>query len=225
MPSTHCIVLAGGEGGRLSGASRADVSVEGRHLLGRVMAGVHPLVSGRIIAAMPDLVGVPPGVFRTLEDPPVGGPLAGTNVGLKALSASATPTRAAAPARAAVPTDSLRGAPGLAALANGSAGEPSVAAQDMAFVFAADTPWTGILAPRLTTATHGRDGAVVVGEEPPFHQHLQAIYRIETLRVTIEEAGGSWGKGVRRMLAGLGLAEVPSSADKCRDVGTPEDVS
>lgn len=79
--------------------------------------------------------------------------------------------------------------------------------------------------PRLAAAARGRDGAVVVGGEPPFRQCLQAIYRIEALRAAIEEAGGPRNKGVRRTLAGLDLAEVPASADECRDVDTPEDVS
>ena len=220
MPATHCIVLAGGEGRRLGGASKADVSIGGRRLLDRVVAGVRPFVSGRIAAVAPDSVDVPPGVLRTLEDPPAGGPLAGIDAGLKALGASASTTRAAA-----APADSPRGAPGSAALADGSVGEPSAAAQDTVFVFAVDTPQAGVLAPRLAAAARGRDGAVVVGGEPPFRQCLQAIYRIEALRAAIEEAGGPRNKGVRRTLAGLDLAEVPASADECRDVDTPEDVS
>lgn len=195
MPATHCIVLAGGEGRRLGGASKADVSVGGRRLLERVVAGVRPFVAGRIVAVAPDSVDVPPGVLRTLEDPPAGGPLAGIDAGLEALGASA------------------------------AAGEPPAAERDMVFVFAVDTPQAGALAPRLAAAARGRDGAVVVGGEPPFRQFLQAIYRIEALRAAIRGAGRPRNRGVRRTLGGLDLVEVPASADECRDVDTPEDVS
>lgn len=217
MPATHCIVLAGGEGRRLGGASKADVSIGGRRLLERVVAGVRPFVAGRIVAVAPDSVDVPPGVLRTLEDPPAGGPLAGIDAGLKALGASADSVGA--------PVGSPPVAPGSAAFAAGSAGEPAAGARDMVFVFAVDTPQAGALAPRLAAAARGRDGAVVFGGDPPFCQCLQAIYRIEALRAAIQEAGRPRNKGVRRTLGGLDLAEVPASADECRDVDTPEDLS
>lgn len=217
MPATHCIVLAGGEGRRLGGASKADVLIGGRRLLERVVAGVRPFVAGRIVAVAPDSVDVPPGVLRTLEDPPAGGPLAGIDAGLKALGASADSVGA--------PVGSPPVAPGSAAFAAGSARVPSAGARDMVFVFAVDTPQAGALAPRLAAAARGRDGAVVVGGEPPFRQCLQAIYRIEALRAAIQEVGRPRNKGVRRTLGGLDLAEVPASADECRDVDTAEDLS
>lgn len=218
MPATHCIVLAGGEGRRLGGASKADVSIGGRRLLERVVAGVRPFVAGLIVAVAPDSVDVPPGVLRTLEDPPAGGPLAGIDAGLTALGASAASGGAAGASCGA-----QRVAPGSAAFA--AAGEPPAAERDMVFVFAVDTPQAGALAPRLAAAARGRDGAVVVGGEPPFRQFLQAIYRIEALRAAIRGAGRPRNRGVRRTLDGLDLVEVPASADECRDVDTPEDVS
>lgn len=86
MSVTHCIVLAGGRGRRLGGVSKADIAFGGRRLLERVVADVGPFVTGRIVAVAPETVEVPNGVLRTLEDPPNGGPLAGIDAGLGALS-------------------------------------------------------------------------------------------------------------------------------------------
>ena len=77
------IVLAGGAAQRLGGVSKADVELDGRRLLDRVLVAVS---DAREIVVVGD-VAVPGGVHRTLEDPPRGGPVAGLAAGLDTLTA------------------------------------------------------------------------------------------------------------------------------------------
>src|SRR5690606_5906742 len=77
------VVLAGGGAVRLGGVSKPDVRLHGRRLLDIVLeAGA--ACAPRVVVA-PPTVAVPPGVLRTLEDPPHGGPVAGIAAGLAAL--------------------------------------------------------------------------------------------------------------------------------------------
>lgn len=85
-PTTFdAIVLAGGAGERLGGASKPDVELDGQRLLDRALISV---ADAREIAVVGE-VEVPDGVHRTNEDPPLGGPVAGLSAGLDALSATA----------------------------------------------------------------------------------------------------------------------------------------
>lgn len=78
------VILAGGSGSRLGGASKADLELDGQRLLDRVLVAV---ADAREIAVVGD-VDVPDGVHRTVEDPPRGGPVAGLAAGLAALEAA-----------------------------------------------------------------------------------------------------------------------------------------
>ena len=76
------LVVGGGGGERLGGVSKPDLILGGVRLIDRV-CGVLMEVC---VAVVPPSVRVPDGVLRTLEDPPSGGPLAGVDAGLRALS-------------------------------------------------------------------------------------------------------------------------------------------
>ena len=78
------VILAGGTGSRLGGASKADLELDGQRLLDRVLVAV---ADADTITVVGD-VAVPDGVHRTLEDPPRGGPVAGVAAGLSALDAA-----------------------------------------------------------------------------------------------------------------------------------------
>lgn len=83
------VVLAGGEGRRLGGVSKADVVVAGRALLDHVLdaaAGARRTV----VVGPPEVAR--PGVARTREEPPSGGPVAGIDAGLRHLSSRTDPT-------------------------------------------------------------------------------------------------------------------------------------
>ena len=80
------IVVGGGGGERLGGVSRADLMLGGVRLIDRVCGVLTEACAAGCVAVVPPSVRVPDGVARTLEDPPGGGPLAGIDAGLRALS-------------------------------------------------------------------------------------------------------------------------------------------
>lgn len=77
------VVVAGGGGERLGGAVKADLVVGGQRLLERVLAATTEATARVVVGAG---IEVPDGVLVTLEDPPSGGPAAGTAAGLEALA-------------------------------------------------------------------------------------------------------------------------------------------
>lgn len=82
------LVLAGGRGERLGGREKAELVLEGRSLLERVLAAA-PTLGGEVVVV--GRTPVPAGVLTTLEDPPDGGPVAGIAAGLAALDAARRP--------------------------------------------------------------------------------------------------------------------------------------
>ena len=113
------VVLAGGTGRRLGGASKPDVVARGARLLDHVLAGLASLTgptgpmmgpagptvpepseswapaAGRVVVVAPGGVALPAGVLRALEDPPLGGPVAGIAAGLARLGRRPGPGPAA----------------------------------------------------------------------------------------------------------------------------------
>ena len=80
------IVVGGGGGERLGGVSKPDLTLGGVRLIDRVCGALLEACGAGCVAVVPPAVRVPYGVRRTLEDPPNGGPLAGIDAGLRALS-------------------------------------------------------------------------------------------------------------------------------------------
>ena len=80
------IVVGGGGGERLGGVSKPDLTLGGVRLIDRVCGALLEVCGAGCVAVVPPIVRVPDGVRRTLEDPPNGGPLAGIDAGLRALS-------------------------------------------------------------------------------------------------------------------------------------------
>ncbi|RRD30403.1 molybdopterin-guanine dinucleotide biosynthesis protein MobA [Actinomyces bowdenii] len=90
-PRIDVIVLAGGTAARLGGASKAEVVARGARLLDHILAGLARLAGqglpvGRVCVVAPARVALPDGVLRALEDPPLGGPVAGIAAGLARLA-------------------------------------------------------------------------------------------------------------------------------------------
>lgn len=84
------VVLAGGTGRRLDGASKPDVVARGARLLDHVLAGLEQLrgqglLLGHVCVVAPEEVALPDHILRALEDPPLGGPVAGIAAGLARL--------------------------------------------------------------------------------------------------------------------------------------------
>lgn len=86
-PSFDAVVLAGGAAERLGGVSKPDVQLGGRRLVDGVLVAV---ADAREIVVVGE-VDVPEGVHRTLEDPPLGGPVAGIAAGLDSLASAGPP--------------------------------------------------------------------------------------------------------------------------------------
>ncbi|WP_279106794.1 molybdenum cofactor guanylyltransferase [Mobiluncus curtisii] len=80
------VILAGGTAKRLGGVSKPDYRVGGARLIDWVFAEIERTrYSGRVVVVAPSRLSVPSGVVLTLEDPPLGGPLAGLNAGVSQL--------------------------------------------------------------------------------------------------------------------------------------------
>ncbi len=83
------MVVGGGGGERLGGVSKPDLVFGGVRLVDRVCCALGEVAGAGVVAIVPPSVRVPSGVACTLEDPPGGGPLAGIDAGLAALSVGA----------------------------------------------------------------------------------------------------------------------------------------
>lgn len=77
------IVLAGGQGKRLGGASKPDLVDQGTRLLDSAL--VAAAAARQLVVVAPGSVSVPTGIRQTVEDPPFGGPVAGVAAGLAEL--------------------------------------------------------------------------------------------------------------------------------------------
>lgn len=77
------VVVAGGSGSRLGGAVKADLTLGGQRLLDRTLAAT---ADARARVLVGQGIEVPDDVVVTLEDPPSGGPAAGTAAGLAAVA-------------------------------------------------------------------------------------------------------------------------------------------
>lgn len=80
------IILAGGTGRRLGGVSKPDFRINGTRLIDILLAELDALgFAGQIVVVGPPELDLPTHVSRVLEDPPLGGPLAGIVAGVAAL--------------------------------------------------------------------------------------------------------------------------------------------
>lgn len=137
------VVLAGGTARRLGGVSKPDVLVAGRRMLDHVLEGLAALrgggalPAGRIVVVAPPEVALPPGELRALEDPPLGGPVAGIAAGLQALAADAGGS-APAPVTAVLTCDTPGAATALPPLLGALEAAPAVPGIDGACARAGD---------------------------------------------------------------------------------------
>jgi molybdopterin-guanine dinucleotide biosynthesis protein A len=194
-PVLDALVLAGGEGRRLGGVVKADVALAGRSLLDRALdatvAARHVVVVGPASLARP-------GVPTVLEDPPLGGPVAGIAAGLDALLAAGSP-----------PPD-----------------EVLVLACDMPFAAAAVPALRRALAASAEGDDGPVDGAALVDADG-YRQPLAGVYRTASLRRAVDACradGGVHGRSVRSLVTALRLADVVDPA-AARDADTWEAVA
>ncbi|MDO4259192.1 MAG: NTP transferase domain-containing protein [Actinomycetaceae bacterium] len=201
----HGIIVAGGQGVRLGGVSKADLDLGGR-LLDRVLEAIAGLGRGHIVVVAPDTVEVRPcvgnmQVSRTMEEPPGGGPLAGIGAGVDFL---AQEVKVASDDLVVISSVDL---PGIGAIV-----------------------WDLVQAAREAGDV---DGAIAYGGAgEPFDQYLLGVYRFGALCQALAQVAGveaGFGQhlhsiGVRRALRTLSLIRVPASEEACRDIDSPEDL-
>jgi|GEM_PF-54805 len=255
------IVLAGGTGIRLGGVSKPDVVVGGKRLLDLALAEVRRacdraaggaqhdsagVPAPEIVVVAPDGVALPPDVHRTLEDPPLGGPVAGLAAGLAELNkhlrksspqdypvhASGGGSSAAMPTS---PDSTTHDAPEKPRWAAGTPRRAAVA------LLTCDAPLAPRLYPELLgqLAAHPqaagavplsqeRGGEPVAGEVAQargrvFRQYLNGVYDLGALSDTLR--GELRGRPARAVFAELPVIEVPDSDNVCADVDTWDDAA
>lgn len=207
-PAVDLIVLAGGRGSRLGGASKPAVEVAGRSLLARVLDARG--LARRVVVVGPDAARdaagpQPAPLIWALEDPPFGGPVAGIVAGLAALDQTT-------PGQATEPNPGPEGSPWL-------------------LVLACDLPWAADAARLLISAV--ADPASGSAHLDGFHlvdadgreQWLAGIYRGAALREGMRRLGSeARGASVRQLLSGFSLRGIRDAGQAGRDVDTWQDV-
>ena len=192
------VVIAGGAGSRLGGASKPELVVGGVALVDRTLAAV---AGARAVM----LVGGPrrEGVGWTVEDPPRSGPAAAVAAGVAALAAAA---RGAGAGAAAGP------APWTVVL-----GVDTPRAEQAVQALLAAREGDGGASPVGATSF---DGAWLVDGEGR-EQPLVAVYRTRVLAAHAE--GDLIGASLRRLVGGLAMIAVPDTAGLSRDLDTWDD--
>ncbi|WP_265521714.1 molybdenum cofactor guanylyltransferase [Oerskovia flava] len=196
-PTFDAVVLAGGRAARL-GTSKPQLVVAGARLLDHVLTATD---EARVTAVVgpPELAS---DAYRlTREDPPFGGPVAGTAAGLAALRTPPLPDDAPGWVLL-LACDVPRAAEGVPLLL-------AAVSTDLSTGPAADSPCDGV---HLVHA--GRA------------QWLVGLYRRTSLERRVQELsaqGSVHGAPVRRLVAGLDLREVEDAAGLSTDIDTWED--
>lgn len=207
---TGVIILGGGTARRLGGVSKPDVVVAGQRLLDRAIEEVRAVApAAHIVAVVPDSVASP--VPRVLEDPPLGGPLAGIAAGFAALWTVRAGAGAPGKETEPIAPDERSG--------DGAIG-----------LLTCDAPLAPRLYPALLSAldaaaahTSRVDGAAPLGGDAagPFVQYALGVYRAEALARIL--AGPVRNRSIRRVFAKLAMATLPDPHHWTDDVDTPAD--
>lgn len=195
------VVVAGGAGSRLGGAVKADLAIGGERLLDRVLAATGTAATRVLVGRDID---VPDDVVRTLEDPPSGGPAAGTDAGLRAVTSPAPWTLLLA-------SDLADPASGIATLLEAAAQADARSRSD-----------SQSQADSQAEPGDEVDGICLAGEgEHP--QWLFGIHRTEALRAAVEALDTVRDRSMKALLSSLRLRTVPVAQAAVADIDTPAD--
>lgn len=195
------VVLAGGTAQRLGGVSKPDVVVAGRRMIDWVLDGLEQLPEvARAVVVAPEDVELPDGVRRTLEDPPLGGPVAGIAAGLLKLAQSSEQLSDQA-------GDHASNQPG-----DHPTGES--AAQNWVGILTCDAPDSPQALPTLLRLAQGNP--TVEGACAQAHgrtQYLLGVYDARALREAVAPEGRALRDiSVRRAFDGLSLITASDEA-------------
>lgn len=189
----HALVLAGGTGRRLGGASKPDLVVGGRTLLAWTLASLPREVSTVVVVAPPG-VGVPAGVLRTLEDPPLGGPACGVAAGWRSLERRGVDEGDTVALLACDAPDSGRVLPDL----------------------------VGALRTSLHSPDGGEE--VALAQVEGRWQFLPAVLTVRALASACQDLAGERDASMRRLYSGLTRVGVRVEADLLADIDDWEDL-
>ncbi|HLL64797.1 MAG TPA: NTP transferase domain-containing protein [Micromonosporaceae bacterium] len=170
------VILAGGRAQRLGGADKPGLAVGGAPMLHRVLSAVGD-ADPRVVVG-PPRDGLPPGVVRTVERPPGGGPVAAIAAGLAAVAAP------------------------------DPAGLVAVLAADLPFLTPDAVGLLRLqLTAREADGPGAYDGAVFV-DEAGRRQLLCAVWRRSSLERALSALGDPAGRSMRHLIAALRVAET-----------------
>lgn len=222
--SHDAIILGGGTGRRLGGASKPEIRLHGQRLLDHVLAATTR--AGRVVVVAPESVPVPTGVQRTLEDPPHGGPVAGIAAGLTALETAAASAGTVPAPHVLVLACDVPGAAGavprlLAAVDEGRARKSALADGGVGEGGARKSALAG--GGVAGDGVGGEVTGVVARDAAGREQWLVGVYRTDVLRARLDELaadGGLHGCPVRVLVRTLALTTVPTSSAETADIDT-----
>lgn len=243
------IVLAGGTGRRMGGASKPDVIVAGRRMLDHVLDELAAQKVPAVVVGPPDLdvpLDSPTGVTLVREDPPLGGPAAGIAAGYAAGITGHPPH---------LPTGDSPAPDSDVSARSFTADSPS--SRPLIAILACDAPFAPRVLPDLVRAVTGTSDAVAETEDagvadsgpvdPDNHdtdtvdpesvgavavtpdgrlQRLLCVVDSAALGAAIarlESDGGVRDRSVRALLGDLDLVRVDVPA-WAMDADTPDDV-
>ncbi|MDO5719714.1 MAG: NTP transferase domain-containing protein [Actinomycetaceae bacterium] len=201
----RAIILAGGRGTRLGGASKADIIRGGISLLARLSTELARCGSAQQVCVGPESIAIPPGMTRTCEEPAEGGPVAGIVWGMDALGLLEEPTGTLAVFSVDAP-GAASAAPRLFEALEGNLDADAAMLVDR----------------------EGRHHHLIA----VYRAHALAN-RIRALATSMPADSGPWFAGVRDMAAkhlvrGFDVVEVAEqgiSHPESRDIDTPEDLT
>lgn len=185
------IILAGGQGSRLGGIDKAQLMLAGSPLVERPLAAAGG--ADRIVVVGPDSL-ARDGILMTREEPPGGGPAAGTAAGIARLADGDL-------------------APWVLLLSCDLPG----AVNGVRRLFG---PWWSTAVPSSAAPTV--DGYCLTDADGRL-QWLFALYRTDALLRAVRACDRPAGTSMRKLLAGLNLVGVPDTADVSADLDTWED--
>lgn len=240
-PPAFAIVLAGGTGRRMGGASKPDVVVAGRRMIDHVLGELAAQSVPAVVVGPPDLdvpVGAPTGVILVREDPPLGGPAAGIAAGYAAgLSAFAAGVSSeTGPGSGSGAPAGVSPEPGSGTTASCVAG-PSPSGSLVA-ILACDAPFAPRVLPDLVAAASDSGPHICGGDSSAESVGAVAITpdgRLQRLLCVVDSGalgaairrldadGGVRDRSVRALLGDLPLTpvDVPAWAT---DADTPDEV-
>lgn len=192
------ILLTGGSGTRMGGVDKAALTIDGQTLLDHALS----VIGHRPTVVVGPSVPAAPLVISTLEDPPGGGPAAGTAAGVAAVTIAWRHWRGSHPA---VP------------------GDPLIALWAIDQVGVGRATWRRLAAAARPTRQAATAGGAILAS--PGRRHFGVgVFPLTDLARACSEQPDWHGQALRRLLEPIIAAEVEARHDEERDIDTVEDL-